>query len=600
MCHLTWLMSSSTGHSLSVGSLHLITADRAMVAELIAQGVPDTTILKKVRESIQVGLFRRVHLLSKQDIRNIRKEYKLDDSSAHQDNATSVDLWVRQQECLGKDSPVIYYKALRIMETNYQKVTLIALMTEYQQKMAKKVLIDSTHGTNRYKFYLTTLLTVDEFGAGCPVSYCLSTHTDTRSMRVFFEQIKKCIGNIKTKVFMSDDCDSYCSAWSVVMGHSEHRLLYTWHVDQAWRWNICAKVHGNAMLKSTVYKALKTLHLQTDREKFSELLDGFLTWSAEEEGTEEFGKYFKDRYSWKAHMWAYSYRIGLGLNTNMFLEANHKTLKYSYLLKKINNRVDKYIQALLHRTRDSLFQRLIRLCKGTQRTTRSAEISKSHRRGCGINKELIHCVEDGTWDVNTLSDRPPYTVTYTENSCTACPLSCPECKICVHSYVCSCTDNLIKGNLCEHIHAVKISKGTVKLPTQDRFCRESSVQELTQIIAQQTSAAGSTVDYRAALEDRLTIVQQLARSANSETVGSLLASFDKLIKEMRARIASQKELVGPHFPVTSAPPNETCRIQRQFQSVRKTCEKKEHSFATPSCAEIEAIIHDLLGSGNSS
>ncbi|XP_049944477.1 uncharacterized protein LOC126426632 [Schistocerca serialis cubense] len=38
-----------TGHSLSVGSLHLTTADRAMVAELIAQGVPDTTILKKTR-----------------------------------------------------------------------------------------------------------------------------------------------------------------------------------------------------------------------------------------------------------------------------------------------------------------------------------------------------------------------------------------------------------------------------------------------------------------------------------------------------------------------------------------------------------------------
>ncbi|XP_049802522.1 uncharacterized protein LOC126236912 isoform X1 [Schistocerca nitens] len=208
MCHLTWLMSSSTGHSLSVGSLHLTTADRAMVAELIAQGVPDTTILKKVRESIQVGLFRRVHLLSKQDIRNIRKEYKLDDSSAHQDDATSVDLWVRQQECLGKDSPVIYYKA-QGTEDNGNKLSesdfMIALTTEYQQKMAKKVLIDSTHGTNRYKFYLTTLLTVGEFGAGCPVSYCLSTHTDTRSMRVFFEQIKKCIGNIKTKVFMSDD-----------------------------------------------------------------------------------------------------------------------------------------------------------------------------------------------------------------------------------------------------------------------------------------------------------------------------------------------------------------------------------------------------------
>ncbi|XP_046981495.1 uncharacterized protein LOC124550812 [Schistocerca americana] len=86
------LYMTHTGHSLSVGSLHLTTADRAMVAELIAQGVPDTTILKKVRGNIQVGLFRTVHLLSKQDIRNIRKEYKLDYSAAHPDGATIVEL----------------------------------------------------------------------------------------------------------------------------------------------------------------------------------------------------------------------------------------------------------------------------------------------------------------------------------------------------------------------------------------------------------------------------------------------------------------------------------------------------------------------------
>ncbi|XP_046982355.1 uncharacterized protein LOC124551365 [Schistocerca americana] len=106
---------------------------------------------------------------------------------------------------------------------------------------------------------------MDEFGAGCPIAYCLSTHTDTRSKQVFFEQIKKYAGSIKTKVFMPDDCDNYYSAWSVVMGHSEHRLLCTWHGDRAWRRNLCAKVNGNAMLKSTVYKALKTLHLQIER-----------------------------------------------------------------------------------------------------------------------------------------------------------------------------------------------------------------------------------------------------------------------------------------------------------------------------------------------
>lgn len=30
---------------------------------------------------------------------------------------------------------------------------------------------------------------------------------------------------------------------------------------------------------------------------------------------------------------------------------------------------------------------------------------------------------------------------------------CHECNICLHTFKCSCTDNLIKLNICKHIHA---------------------------------------------------------------------------------------------------------------------------------------------------
>ena len=34
-------------------------------------------------------------------------------------------------------------------------------------------------------------------------------------------------------------------------------------------------------------------------------------------------------------MWAYCYRVGLGINTNMIVEAFHRVFKYNYLKGKV-------------------------------------------------------------------------------------------------------------------------------------------------------------------------------------------------------------------------------------------------------------------------
>ncbi|XP_049763824.1 zinc finger protein 234-like [Schistocerca cancellata] len=72
--------ATHTGHNFSVGSLHLTPADRAMVADLIASGLSDTEILKKIRDGAHDSCFKRVHMLKRKDIYNIKKQYKLDTS----------------------------------------------------------------------------------------------------------------------------------------------------------------------------------------------------------------------------------------------------------------------------------------------------------------------------------------------------------------------------------------------------------------------------------------------------------------------------------------------------------------------------------------
>ena len=52
------------------------------------------------------------------------------------------------------------------------------------------------------------------------------------------------------------------------------------------------------------------------------------------------------------------------INTNMYVEAFHRTLKYTYLKGKVNKRMDKCLYMLLKFARDKGFERLVKLEKG--------------------------------------------------------------------------------------------------------------------------------------------------------------------------------------------------------------------------------------------
>ena len=116
----------------------------------------------------------RKHLLTRQDINNIRRNVKDSQIMWHQDDATSVSLVVAelQQEPF---NPILVYKPQGILDNQYpslptESFTLI-IQTEFQmqlyRKYAHKILcIDSTHCTNAYRFKLITCLVQDEFCSG--------------------------------------------------------------------------------------------------------------------------------------------------------------------------------------------------------------------------------------------------------------------------------------------------------------------------------------------------------------------------------------------------------------------------------------------------
>ena len=58
------------------------------------------------------------------------------------------------------------------------------------------------------------------------------------------------------------------------------------------------------------------------------------------------------------------FRLGDGINKNMFCEAFHRTFKYNYLKGKFNKRVDTTLINLITFARDKVFESVIKLTKG--------------------------------------------------------------------------------------------------------------------------------------------------------------------------------------------------------------------------------------------
>lgn len=162
----------------------------------MAQGIPFERCLKDVRETLG-NSFERIHLLTRQDLHNIARINNLDDAKRHQNDAISVELFVSEMNSMKEVSPVIFYKPQGAVVENFEKDDfMLVIMTPIQRDMflkfgSDKICIDSTHGTNMYDFYLTTIVVGDEFGSGFPVAFCFSNRISSTHMEIFLKIYKR-------------------------------------------------------------------------------------------------------------------------------------------------------------------------------------------------------------------------------------------------------------------------------------------------------------------------------------------------------------------------------------------------------------------------
>lgn len=551
---------------------------------------------------------------TKQDLRNIVRDFNLDPSRSHSDDAVSIEVWCTKVNMVNDPSlnPVIFYKRQGINDSDNglknEDVVLI-ISNAFQRKMFATfgnniICIDSTHGTNEYDFHLTSLVVVDEYGAGIPVAFCISNCKDTKTWTIFFQKMKELddINNLVPKVFMSDDDDSFYNAWKIVFGPVQYRLLCTWHVDRSWRNQLQIKI-SNVEKRALVYKALRVLLQCTKVEEFESMLKGFMEELIADQETRSFGEYFRSYYIARQSTWAYCHRKNCGINTNMRLEALHKVLKYFYLHGRKNKRLDKCVDALVKYTRDCLFKRLRKIIKN-ERPRQLKDIARSHLKAKDVQVHFNQVMN--TWSVTSqTSSSNSYEVELVCNTVgicnNDCQMICEQCipKICVHTFSCECVDYIIKTNICKHIHACVAFMSEDPEPTvfnceeevEVNYTGTNNADMLAPFFDNNTpSDTDDNLDIRCKIETLLGYFCPKYHYSE-EMKRQLMKSLDKWLEKISSNTLTATKKESVHNK--PEPAHKKVEKQRRFVSTKKTAKKYTFALTKPSNSECTNIIQSL-------
>ncbi|XP_067126925.1 uncharacterized protein, partial [Centruroides vittatus] len=164
------------GHDFSLAHIHLSDSEKAVIAGILANGVILQRILDDIRDTASNELYR-IHLVTRKDLQNIKCAYNLQEKKKyHPEDKFSVQLWVDKMKSL-EQCPVLYFKQQGEVDAQ-QKLELLKML---EQQM---ICVDSTHGTTAYDFYLSTILTLNEFGIIDSIQWQVKSQSITNSIYV--------------------------------------------------------------------------------------------------------------------------------------------------------------------------------------------------------------------------------------------------------------------------------------------------------------------------------------------------------------------------------------------------------------------------------
>lgn len=456
--------STHVGHLTDLEELYFTHEERAKVNSLVSRGVVFSSILDQVRNSLCGELDVLIQFIHK-DLQDVDRGYCIwPHPKFSQEDLISATALIDELMALGADNPIIYNK-MPWSENGALCVDdlVVIVMTSTQAKILQKfgdggiVCFDTVTGEGGNDPALVSLSTVDDDGQAYPCAFCLCNKVDVVVLSVFFSQIKKLVGCLKVKYFMTgdfftvgDEGDVSYMTWTKFMGAPQKRLFSSWQIDKEWRKHL-SKIAGKPYQKATVYKAMRVLLKEPDPKKFNLLMTALLKHLLEGKYTEPYGKYLELYWANRCQQWAFCYRSEDCVKWDLELEAMNMVVKHIYPQGKVR-RVDIMFEVLLRFIRNKNLHWIVKYAPD-QCSARSAFIRCQHHNGVSLTVKNVVPYEVCKWIVR--SQQGEFLVEQTLEKCTEdCLLRCSPCNMCVHTFNCSCMDNIVRGTICKHMHLV--------------------------------------------------------------------------------------------------------------------------------------------------
>uniref|UniRef100_A0A0A9VWY5 Putative zinc finger transcription factor protein 17 n=1 Tax=Lygus hesperus TaxID=30085 RepID=A0A0A9VWY5_LYGHE len=575
---------SHFGHEMKLAHIPIPSPVRRKVASQIASKVPLDSVLEETQTTLS-GELRREHLISMQDFHNIVRDFGLNcEVIRHSDDSTSVEAWVESQNALPSDeSSVLFYKAKGSKSPQFPQLKesdfMLAIMTLGQKEILEAfghdvICLDSTHGTNGFRYKLTTLLVLDEFRQGFPCAFLITDRNDHEGVEVFLNRIKEKVGTLNCRVLMTDMAQVFYNSWKAVMGDCPVRLFSSWHVMRAWQNKINATIKDKTKKQSASH-IMYTLLTETDENVFSTMLTNLVNKLCSDDDTSVFGKYIEDNYKKSAKNWAYCFRERAGINTNMHLERMHGILKHLYLKGTSAKRIDLSIDALMKLINSKLFDRLVSL----EKISMTLDTNR-----------VLPTPEANVWTVAASNGNELYKVSRLDQPCTIqpCLLNSKRCETCFHVFSCTCIDFSIQNNVCEHIHLVcrflgkcanneDVTDEQMEISDEEGFLIEDEhqnsmkISELTNILSS-TSTQDSP---RESIEDLKQEVLDLVHSAlNSCQTREQVLSCKRIASSM------QPVVDASIYSAISFKEKEKVNVRKKIDPQRRFISKKKKTQKT--------------------
>lgn len=503
-------------HPIQLGHIPIADDSRMFIAQKLREGVAIDKILDSIRDNIG-STIKRQHLINRQDINNIKRQFNVEGIERHHDDQMSVCAWVKELQSLEYNPITIFKEQGSGAKYMLSKDDFIlGTQTQFQRDVMKEygntlICMDATHGTNHYQFKLITVLVLDDFGEGVPVGWMICNKEDGIVLRTFLNSLHQRTGPITAQFFMSDDASQYYSSWNEVYGGQPRKLLCSWHVDRAWRTNLVGI--SNKEKRAKVYCCLRTILQILSIPEFRKTMQQCISSLLSDNDLEAFGHYFQTHYASRCEQWAYCYRVGTPANTNMSVESFHRLLKVSYLEGKHNRRIDHLLHVLLHIARDKMFERVIKVEKG-KCTHRIGEINRRHRTAVDLVENGVSVTKQNKdlWVISSSTrDMVQYMVSRLQKEC-HCKVRCGSCAVCVHMYTCSCVDSAVHSTACKHMHVVHMQEEADLSPSSGDPLMSTS-------LSQQTT------------EDMHSITLPLPTSQSDDTLEKLKTDFQALVSQ---------------------------------------------------------------------